>query len=394
MPWSINKRKTQLEELKRQNAILKEQLKESASTRDAFLTLTLNTIGDPFFIKDQDSRLLYMNDAFCEIFGLSREDIVGKTLAENVAPEEMKNFLAIDQSVLQTGIENIQVETLTVRDQATKIISTRKSRFVDSQGNKFLVGIIRDLTEQHQTLERLQQSEMQLNELNQAKDRIFSIIAHDLRSPLGSVLSLASLLHDDASRMKADEVTEIVGMIRNSIRNTLGLLDNLLSWSRSQTGRLKVNPQTFSLADLVKKVYALNEDTAKIKQLRLLDHVAVETKVHTDLDLLQIVLQNLVTNAIKFSFPHGQIAISAFAEGEEMLIQVSDLGRGMDAEECDRLFQLTTNTSRPGTNNEKGSGLGLILCHELMLKLGGSIAVQSAPGVGSTFTLRLPTSKG
>lgn len=394
MPWSINKRKAQLEELKRQNAILKEQLKESASTRDAFLTLTLNTIGDPFFIKDQDSRLLYMNDAFCEIFGLSREDIVGKTLAENVAPEEMKNFLAIDQSVLQTGIENIQVETLTVRDQATKIISTRKSRFVDSQGNKFLVGIIRDLTEQHQTLERLQQSEMQLNELNQAKDRIFSIIAHDLRSPLGSVLSLASLLHDDASRMRADEVTEIVGMISNSVRNTLGLLDNLLSWSRSQTGRLKVNPQTFSLTDLVKKVYALNEDTAKIKQLRLLDHVAVETKVHTDLDLLQIVLQNLVTNAIKFSFPHGQIAISAFAEGEEMLIQVSDLGRGMDAEECDRLFQLTTNTSRPGTNNEKGSGLGLILCHELMLKLGGSIAVQSAPGVGSTFTLRLPTSKG
>lgn len=394
MPWSINKRKAQLEELKRQNAILKEQLKESASTRDAFLTLTLNTIGDPFFIKDQDSRLLYMNDAFCEIFGLSREDIVGKTLAENVAPEEMKNFLAIDQSVLQTGIENIQVETLTVRDHATKIISTRKSRFVDSQGNKFLVGIIRDLTEQHQTLERLQQSEMQLNELNQAKDRIFSIIAHDLRSPLGSVLSLASLLHDDASRMRADEVTEIVGMISNSVRNTLGLLDNLLSWSRSQTGRLKVNPQTFSLTDLVKKVYALNEDTAKIKQLRLLDHVAVETKVHTDLDLLQIVLQNLVTNAIKFSFPHGQIAISAFAEGEEMLIQVSDLGRGMDAEECDRLFQLTTNTSRPGTNNEKGSGLGLILCHELMLKLGGSIAVQSAPGLGSTFTLRMPTSKG
>lgn len=394
MPWPINKRKAQLEELKRQNAILKEQLKESASTRDAFLTLTLNTIGDPFFIKDQDSRLLYMNDAFCEIFGLSREDIVGKTLAENVAPEEMKNFLAIDQSVLQTGIENIQVETLTVRDHATKIISTRKSRFVDSQGNKFLVGIIRDLTEQHQTLERLQQSEMQLNELNQAKDRIFSIIAHDLRSPLGSVLSLASLLHDDASRMKADEVTEIVGMISNSVRNTLGLLDNLLSWSRSQTGRLKVNPQTFSLTDLVKKVYALNEDTAKIKQLRLLDHVAVETKVHTDLDLLQIVLQNLVTNAIKFSFPHGQIAISAFVEGEEMLIQVSDLGRGMDAEERNRLFQLTTNTSRPGTNNEKGSGLGLILCHELMLKLGGSIAVQSAPGVGSTFTLRLPTSKG
>lgn len=394
MPWSINKRKAQLEELKRQNAILKEQLKESASTRDAFLTLTLNTIGDPFFIKDQDSRLLYMNDAFCEIFGLSREDIVGKTLAENVAPEEMKNFLAIDQSVLQTGIENIQVETLTVRDHATKIISTRKSRFVDSQGNKFLVGIIRDLTEQHQTLERLQQSEMQLNELNQAKDRIFSIIAHDLRSPLGSVLSLASLLHDDASRMKADEVTEIVGMIRNSVRNTLGLLDNLLSWSRSQTGRLKVNLQTFSLTDLVKKVYALNEDTAKIKQLRLLDHVAVETKVHTDLDLLQIVLQNLVTNAIKFSFPHGQIAISAFAEGEEILIQVSDLGRGMDAEECDRLFQLTTNTSRPGTNNEKGSGLGLILCYELMLKLGGSIAVQSAPGLGSTFTLRMPTSKG
>lgn len=394
MPWSINKRKAQLEELKRQNAILKEQLKESASTRDAFLTLTLNTIGDPFFIKDQDSRLLHMNDAFCEIFGLSREDIVGKTLAENVAPEEMKNFLAIDQSVLQTGIENIQVETLTVRDQATKIISTRKSRFVDSQGNKFLVGIIRDLTEQHQTLERLQQSEMQLNELNQAKDRIFSIIAHDLRSPLGSVLSLASLLHDDASRMRADEVTEIVGMISNSVRNTLGLLDNLLSWSRSQTGRLKVNPQTFSLTDLVKKVYALNEDTAKIKQLRLLDHVAVETKVHTDLDLLQIVLQNLVTNAIKFSFPHGQIAISAFAEGEEMLIQVSDLGRGMDAEECDRLFQLTTNTSRPGTNNEKGSGLGLILCYELMLKLGGSIAVRSAPGVGSTFTLRLPTSNG
>jgi len=164
---------------KKQNELLKRKYLYQEDKREYYFHSIINSIGDPLFVKDEDSRLLLSNDAFCKIFELDRADMIGKTLAEQVPPHERDNFLKIDKQVLTNGVENINEETITTRAKPTRIISTRKTRFIDSEGRKFLVGIIHDITERKKGEERLRNSETQLIKLNNSKSKIFSIIAHD-----------------------------------------------------------------------------------------------------------------------------------------------------------------------------------------------------------------------
>lgn len=158
-------------------------------------------MGDSIFVKDAQSRLLLVNNAFCELFNLSRTEIIGKTLAENVPADERESFLKIDKAVIAEGIENINEETLTINN-VTKIISTRKSRFIDSNGKKFLVGAIRDITEKKNAERALKENENRYRKLNATKDKLLSIIAHDLRSPFNNIIGLRVCFKKDQIVLK------------------------------------------------------------------------------------------------------------------------------------------------------------------------------------------------
>lgn len=386
--------KKELFELQKQNEILRLQASiQKEEEREYYYTSILNNIGDPVFVKDEQSRLLFVNDAFCEIFNLKKEDIIGNTLAEDVSPEEMEIFLRIDKQVLKDGIENINEETLTVRGGATRIISTRKTRFIDGNGKKYLVGVIHDITERKKSEGSLKESESKLKELNLTKDKLFSIIAHDLRSPFNSIIGFSDLLMKNGEDLNAEEKEQYSSIINGAAKSTLVLLDNLLNWAKSQSGQLSFNPETIHLSELIQEITKLENAQAQAKNIVINNFSLEQIKVIADQNMLKTILRNLISNAIKFTNKGGEIKIFATLKQDDVEITISDNGVGINKENAIALFKLSSNTTTVGTANESGSGLGLVLCKEFVEKNNGKIWVESEEGKGSNFNFTLPIYK-
>lgn len=374
----------QIVELKKQNEILKlHSFIQKEKRREYYYNSILNNIGDPVFVKDDQSRLLMVNDAFCEIFNLQRDQIIGKTLSEDVPPEERDSFLKIDKQVLETGIENINEESLTVRGGETRIISTKKTRFLDADNKKYLVGVIHDITEGKKT-------ENSLKELIATKDKLFSIIAHDLRSPFNSIIGFSELLLEDSNNILLEDSEQYIKIINSAAKNTLILLDNLLNWAKSQTGQLSFNPEKVLFSEVVQEIITLSKSIAKSKNISLEYSSTDHLEVFVDVNMLNTVLRNLISNAIKFTNFGGHIKVSAALKQNQVEITISDNGIGINKEKCAELFSITSNTTTLGTANENGSGLGLVLCKEFIQKNNGDIWVESEENKGSNFIFTLP----
>jgi len=380
----------QIIELKKENEILRlnNSIQEEKLGREYYYNTILNKIGDPIFVKDEESRLLIINEAFINVFGLKRENIIGKTLAEHVSPEEQEVFLRIDKQVLKDGIENINEETLTINGTETRIISTRKSRFIDANGKKYLIGIIHDITERKKSEDSLKKSEKQLKELNATKDKLFSIIAHDLRSPFSNIIGLTELILDKS--IDFEESEKHIEILNSSAKNTLILLDNLLNWAKSQTGKLTFKPEKILLSKVILEIIAINKIHAQAKKITINYFSSDEIKVYAYENMLRTVLRNLISNAIKFTNTGGTISVFTILKHDHVEITVSDNGIGMNEIKRNALFKITSNTTMNGTANESGSGLGLVLCKEFVKKNGGEIWSESEEGKGSNFKFTVP----
>lgn len=384
-------------ELKKQNEILQlhtsfHSEEEKVEDSEKYTHTILNNMGDPVFVKDDQSRLILVNDAFCEIFKLPRSEIIGKTLAENVTPKEQEIFLKIDNKVLSDGIESIDEESLTINGGQALIISTRKSRFINSNGKKFLVGVIRDITERKKAEVVLKESETRFKELNDTKDKLFSIIAHDLRSPLINILGISDLLFENVNDIGNTQSEKYIGIINSTTKNTLILLDNLLNWVKSQTGELGFRPEKTILSEIILEVIGFEKSLAKAKTISLHYTPTYEIELYTDVNILKTVLRNLISNAIKFTKLGGNINVLTTTKLNQVEISISDNGVGMNEVTIHKLFNISTNVTSRGTANEKGSGFGLVLCKEFVEKLGGHIWVESEEGKGSNFKFTLPLS--
>lgn len=377
----------QIVELKRQNEILKlHSFIQKEKRREYYYTSILNNIGDPVFVKDDQSRLLMVNDAFCEIFNLQRDQIIGKTLSEDVSPEERDIFLKIDKQVLENGIENINEESLTVRGGETRIISTKKTRFLDADNKKYLVGVIHDITERKKT-------ENSLKELIATKDKLFSIVAHDLRSPFNGIIGFSELLIENSNDILLEDSEQYIKIINSSAKNTLILLDNLLNWAKSQTGQLSFNPEKILFSEVAQEIITLSKSIAKSKNIALECSCTDNLEIYVDVNMLNTVLRNLISNAIKFTNVGGHIKVSAASKQDHVEITISDNGIGINKEKCTELFSIASNTTTLGTADENGSGLGLVLCKEFIQKNNGDIWVESEENKGSNFIFTLPIYK-
>ncbi len=241
--------------------------------------------------------------------------------------------------------------------------------------------------------ERLKQQAGELKDLNRNKDRFFSIIAHDLRSPFTALLGLSQMLAGSIDEFEKDEIAEIASSLNNSATNIYKLIENLLNWARIQLGSFSVVPRRFELFPPVSNTLDVLNEPAKQKNIKLINRIKKNVFVYADENSVQMIVRNLTNNAIKFTPENGEIRVSGAKHGDFYRITVSDNGIGMPKSILDNLFDIGKKVSRSGTNNEPGTGLGLILVKELVEKNGGTIKVKSEEGKGSKFIFTLPLAK-
>jgi signal transduction histidine kinase len=229
-----------------------------------------------------------------------------------------------------------------------------------------------------------------LKELNATKDKFFSIVAHDLKNPFNNLLGYSELLAADYENMEEDERKQVVRGLHNSSKKLLALLENLLQWSSANIGSLKYSPQTISIKEQIDELIDLYSDSIKQKNLGIELNADSALTAFIDVDYLKLVMRNLISNAIKFSHPGGNISIKTDVEGVNILLKVKDNGIGMDEQQLEGLFELGSKKSTRGTQNETGTGLGLILAKDLITGWGGKIFVESELNKGCTFTITIP----
>lgn len=248
-----------------------------------------------------------------------------------------------------------------------------------------------EVAERTRAEDALKVSEQQLRELNASKDKLFSIIAHDLKSPLSSLKGLLQFAEEHLESYTPDKLREMIVMQRTSIEHLLKLIDNLLTWSRLQRGILDYFPQRFPLEQAIRRNLELFRHVAAQKQVTMNSTVSQQVIVYADYNMVDTVIRNLLSNALKFTKSGGQVTISADMQATCVTTAVADTGIGIEPDLLPLLFRGDAPPKRLGTQHEKGTGLGLMLCKELVERNGGSVSVTSEAGQGAIFTFTLPT---
>ncbi|MDA3954464.1 MAG: tetratricopeptide repeat protein [Bacteroidales bacterium] len=243
-----------------------------------------------------------------------------------------------------------------------------------------------------ETNEKLTISENNLKELNATKDKFFSIIAHDLKNPFQSLLGFSEALYNQTEELNKEEINEYSQIIYESSQNLFNLLGNLLEWSKSQLGSMNLLPKKINLFESVDEVLELIELIAQKKNIKIVSLISKEDIAYADKHMISSVIRNLISNALKFTNHGGKIELSSITSENSITISVKDNGKGISEENLKKLFKIDQSYSTKGTENESGTGLGLILCKELITQSNGDISVKSTLGKGSDFQFTLPVS--
>jgi len=249
----------------------------------------------------------------------------------------------------------------------------------------------KELEELNKTKDKLLK---ELGDLNATKDKFFSIIAHDLRSPFNGLIGASDLLIQSFEGLEKEIIIDLIRSMNIASRNAFNLLNNLLEWSRSQTGRIEWDPNITDISIIIRENRLLLKHNAEEKNISLVSEIQDNTFVYADEYMINTVIRNLITNALKYSRNGEEVRISSKDTGDFLEISVSDKGIGIKPENIGKLFRIDIHHTTKGTANEQGTGLGLILCKEFVEKHNGKIWVESELGKGATFRFTLPKSNG
>ena len=287
--------------------------------------------------------------------------------------------------------EQLEIQKHEIEIQQSQLENTNQ-KFRDRTIELF--GKMTDLKKAKKTIslqnEELEQQRKKLHELNASKDKFFSIIAHDLRNPIAGFLNLTEILSENFSSFSESESQEFINIMNQASKQLYNLLENLLQWSRSQTGSVPFEPKYIALKKIVDNTIDLLMMNIENKKIKIYIKIEEQCTVFADENMISTVIRNLVSNAIKFSNPEGSITIRTETKEKEVEVSIIDTGVGMKQEDKDKLFRIDLHHTTPGTSDEKGSGLGLILCKEFVEKNGGTIRVESDLNKGSAFKFTLP----
>jgi PAS domain S-box-containing protein len=332
-----------------------------------------------------DGTTQYWNKASEKLYGYSSQEAIGSNLLDLIIPSEMKEEVSkAIHEMAESGQPVPSGELLLVRKDGTSVPVISHHAIVKVPGRQqelFCLDI--DITQR-------KQYEKQLQQLNADKDLLMSVLAHDLKSPFSGLLGLSGLLVDNIHTYNIDKIENLAHHINISAKKTYNLLEDLLLWVRSQSGKMPFKPQKLNFADICAEVLETLIPQAQEKNITIYYSVPRHFDVYADDKMLKTILRNLVTNAIKFTRGGGNVTLTSEKINGYVTIIVSDNGIGIPQEILSRLFDISTLHSTDGTSGEKGTGLGLLLCKEFVEKHFGNVHVESEVGRGSTFKFTLP----
>jgi PAS domain S-box-containing protein len=348
------------------------------------------TAKDGILILDAyNGQIVDVNPFLIEILGYSYEEFLGKELWEIGIFKNIEDSKAAFIELQNKGY--IRFEDMPLETKSGKPINVEYVSNVYLVDNaKVIQCNIRDITERKHAEELHRESETRLRELNATKDKFFSIIAHDLKSPFTSIIGLSELLAEQVGKKDYEGIDEYASMIQSSSWRAMDLLTNLMEWSRSQTGRIEFSPAKIYLSDLLSDVTELLNGSAQQKSITISNDLHDGLALFADKHMINTILRNLISNAIKYSNIGGKIEISAILQEKQLDIAVKDNGVGIKKDALEKLFHIEESRSTPGTQDEEGTGLGLILCMDFVSKHGGKIWAESEPGNGSRFVFTIP----
>ena len=350
-------------------------------------------------LQGSQSEILLSNPTALELLDLTESQLLGRTSFDpewNVIHEDGSPFSGSMHPVPQAiesrhSVRNVVMGVYRPTSHDRIWLQVDAEPQFNSEGAvKQVVCTFIDISERKKTEAAIKDNEVRLRELNATKDKFFSIISHDLKNPFNSILGLSNILVEQIQEKNFDGIEEYAAIIQKSSMRVYELLVNLLDWSRTQIGRIEFSPEYIELGALINEVAELLNDSGKQKSIAILKELPRNMLVSADKAMISSVLRNLITNAIKFTHPGGQVIISADKKPDEITISISDNGIGINKETIGRLFRIDENHIALGTQNEKGTGLGLILCKEFIEKHGGKIWVESEVGKGSSFYFTIP----
>ncbi len=353
--------------------------KSERSLAEEQIKLFFNLSSDLIFISGNNGKFLYTNPEWEKLTGFNKQELDSKLFFDLVDEN--------DRIKTNNAISNLKETTKSINFE-NSIISKRLEKFhiswniSYSERHNLLFAAGRDLTERIKM-------ENELRDVNSQKDKFFSIIAHDLRSPLTALLGYTEMLiyGDDFTE---SEYKEFFNIIFDSSKRISELLNNLLEWAHTQIGRDKISGEEFILAEIVNENIELLEANITNKSIRLVNDVKDNIKVFADRNMINLVLRNLMANAIKFTGNNGYLILSAAETDTEVEVKVQDSGVGLSPKDISKLFRIDVANSEIGHSEEKGTGLGLILCKEFVEKNGGKIWVESELAKGSSFYFTIP----
>ena len=368
---------------------------------EILLKSVLDNVNSGVALIDENGSFIVYNPLFLKLFGLSEDVSVKNVNDQNWAEWKVFN---IDGTLLDVNDHPVRKATITGKRIDQQLVGVRlptggniiwmlisaEPLYKDNGELEKIICTYHDITEFKRIEENLKTSEEKLKELLATKDKFFNIMAHDLKNPFTCLMGSSELLLENIDKLTPEKVKSLAFLLNDSAKSGFSILQNLLDWSRSQTGLLKIYPEKLNLRKLIAENISNQKLSAKNKGISIIIESERDIYLTTDRNMINTVLRNLLSNSIKFTHKFGEVVISLRKESGNVIILVKDNGVGISPDRIRMLFNLESRNSTPGTENEQGTGLGLKLIKELVEKLGGYVFVESVLGYGSTFCIKLP----
>lgn len=364
-------------------------MERTLAEQEANARAIMEASNETLLLVDLSGRIIDCNETFTQRLKAPREVLIGKNIFH------LESFLNLEtrKEAMVKTIESGEPLFLELEVSGRWYdIAIKPVRYKNEVTNRCAI-FSKDITAQKMAEQALRENEENLKRLNATKDQFFSIVAHDIKNPMSAIVGFSELFMEKLKDLQREDLNQMAALIHKSSTGVVELLDNLSTWARAQTGRLSFKPKEVDLTSLIHEVISLLQGQSLAKSISIRLNLPETLKVIADVDMISTIVRNLVSNAIKFTDSYGMIILSAQTNERETIVSIQDNGIGMKKERLNALFQIESTLSSRGTHNEKGTGLGLIICKEFIQLHGGSIWAESEPGKGSRFSFSIPVSR-